>query len=142
MASIVHNTGLEQFGGWSGLDVRALLLKSTGAPDKDHDFVSDVIAGSKEISVTGYARVALTGETETLDDTNDWLKLSYGTITFSGMSGTDQTAGWLVLYIHNASDAAAQLLVSYDIADVAVGASNASVSFACPTNGIRLKQGT
>lgn len=142
MADIVFNTGLEKFGEWSSLDVRALMLKSSVTPVKTNDFVSDVVSGSGEISVTGYTRQTVAGETETVDDTNHWLKLSWDTITYSGMSGTDQTAGWVVFYIHNAADSAAQLLVAFDVANVLVGASNAQISWACPANGFRLRQGS
>lgn len=140
MATIVHDHGLEQFGGWSGLDVRALLLKSTASPTKSMQYVSDLISGSVELSVTGYARQTLTGEAESVDTTNHWLKLTANTITFSGMSGSDQTAGFLSLYVHNASDSAAVVLITYDIPNVALGTTNTSVTYAFPSNGIRLAQ--
>lgn len=140
MATIVHDYGLEQFGSWSALDVRALLLKSTAAPTKSMRYVSDLVSGSVELSVTGYARQTVTGETETVDTTNSWLKLTANVVTFSGLSGTDQTAGFLSLFVYNASDAAATVLITYDIPNIALGTTNTSVTYALPTNGIRLAQ--
>lgn len=141
MADIVHNSGLTEIGDFTSLDVRAALFKSSVTPTKDHDFLSDLTTGSGEISVTGYVRQTLSGKTATVDDTNDLVKLTFDTIQFTGLSGADQTAGWLTLYIHNASDAAAQLLITFDVTDVALGTTNTSRSYAPSSNGIRLRQG-
>lgn len=140
MPTIVHDHGLERLGEWASLDVRALLLKSTAVPTKQMQYVSALVAGSAEISVTGYTRQTVAGETEATDTTNHLHKLTMDTVTFSGMSGTNQTAGWLSLYVFNASDAAALLLVTFDIPDISVGAANASITYALPANGIRLAQ--
>lgn len=141
MATLLPNTGLHKFGSWTSLGIRALLLKSTAVPTVEMDFVSDIIAGAQELTVTGYARKTLAGLTRTVDDTNDWQKLSHDVIAWTGLSGADQTAGWLVLYEHNAADSAATLMVIYDIANIALGTTNTAVSYGPPTNGIRLKQG-
>ena len=54
---------------WGVVDTRILLVGTGYTPNRDHDFVSDVVAN--EISTTNYARQALANETLTLDDPND-----------------------------------------------------------------------
>lgn len=140
MASIVHDYGLQTLGSWDSLDVRALLLKSSATPTKDMQYVSALVSGSAELSVTGYSRQAVGSEAETTDTTNHLHKLTFGTVTFSGLSGTDQTAGWCSLYVHNASDASALVLVTFDIPNTALGTTNTSFTLSPPTNGIRFAQ--
>lgn len=141
MASILHNSGLHLWGDFETVDVRATLLKSTATPTKDHDYLSEVIASSQEISVTGFVRKTLAGKVRTVNDTTDLQTFTWDTIAWTGMSGTDQTHGWLTFYVYNASDSAAQLLASWDVADLAIGASRPAVSYGPPTNGLRIAQG-
>ncbi len=58
---------------WGTIDARVLLVGTGYAPNRDHDFVTDVSAN--EISTTNYARQTLTGEVITLDDANDRVLL-------------------------------------------------------------------
>lgn len=68
----VYNRGMFDSGSgniWGTMDARCGLLATTYTPNRDQDFVSDLVAD--ELVTTGYARVTLTGEVLTLDDAND-----------------------------------------------------------------------
>jgi hypothetical protein len=85
---------------------------------KDYNFVSDLEAAHDEVTVgqvASYARQALTGESETEDDTNDWSLLDAADIAF----GTLETGAIIIaafIYKHNgAPDTANELLAVYDL---------------------------
>lgn len=123
MSSSLYNTGLEKLlDGTLNLDgsadVRCLLLKSGYTFDADHDVVNDLTPGSNEISVSGYARQALTGEVITRVDASDRVMFDADDVTFAALAA-GQTVIAAVLYIHTGSDATAQLLAYIDIADTA-----------------------
>lgn len=72
-----------------GVTIKCLLLRDTGAytPDPDHDVIDDIISGGGgiEISVTSYARVALTNKSTTLDDVNDLTKFDADNLAFGDL---------------------------------------------------------
>ncbi len=97
---------------WGTTDVRCLLLKSTYTYSAAHDFVDDVVAGSQEISVSGYARQTL-GSFVAPTAANPSVCDSTADITFTALAA-GQTIGFVVFYIYNASDASASLLFCMD----------------------------
>ena len=69
---------------------------------KDYDTLSDVLAGaSNEVTNTNYARKTLADadlSAHTVDDTNDWIKLSFATQTFTSIAAGDAWRKLLVCY--------------------------------------------
>jgi hypothetical protein len=142
MANGVYNKGKYLLGSDTvtlvGSDLRVLLVKSTYTFDADHNFVSDVIAGSLEISVAGYSRQPLTTETFTEDDTNDFAYLDADDVTFASLTA-GQTVGGAVLYKYNAADASAEVIAFYDVVDTATNGGDIVIQWATPANGGVLK---
>lgn len=120
-------------------DLRVLLVKSTYTFDPDHNFIDPGIStGSQEISVAGYARQPLTGETIVEDDTNDFAYLDADDIVFAGLAA-GQTVGGAVLYKYNAADTAAELIAFYDLTDTATNGGSITVQWATVASGGILK---
>lgn len=120
MADIVTNRGKFRLGTggtvWTSATIKAGLLKSSAAPTADDNFVADVVAGSAEISVSGYARVTVTSPTATENDTNDRLELDCADLVFAGLAA-GQTVGWVFIYHEVTNDADSPVLALLDIAD-------------------------
>jgi hypothetical protein len=139
MANFVYNRGLYKLAtgaNLGSLDLRVLLLKSTHAPNRDHNFVADIVAD--EISVAGYARQALAAETVTEDDAVDFAYLDADDPVFSGLAA-GQTVGAMVLFIHTGNDATAELIAYYDLVDTLTNGGAITVNFNTPANGGVLK---
>ena len=142
MANGVYNRG-KQLLATAGVnldtaDLRVLLVKSTYTFDNNHNFVSDVIAGSLEISVSGYARQTLANTTVTEDDTNDFAYLDADDVVFTALVA-GETIGGAVLYLYNAADASAAVIAFYDLVDTATNGGNVTIQWATPANGGVLK---
>lgn len=118
MANGAYNRGLYEIltGAtvWGTSDLRALLVKSTYTFDKTHNVVADVIAGSLELSVAGYARVALTSEAVTEDDSNNRAYGDADDVTFGPLTA-GQTVGGMIIFRHTGSDATAPVIGFYDV---------------------------
>jgi hypothetical protein len=142
MANGVYNRGKQLIAvagvNLSSADLRVLLVKDTYVFDNNHNFVADVVAGSLEISVAGYARVALTTKTVTEDDTNDFAYLDADDTPFAAMAA-GQTVGGAVLYRHTGSDATAEVLAFYDVTDAPTNGGTMTVVWAAPASGGVLK---
>jgi len=100
-------------------DLRMGLLKTlaghTNVPDIN--FISDMEAHADFAELTGasgYARVAMTGEAATEDDTNDWALLDSDDVAF-GALGTGGTIVGAFIFIHTGSDATASVLGIFDL---------------------------
>jgi len=78
----------------AGLEADAVL--------QDKDDLAAVVSGTtNEVTNTGYARKTLTDadlSAYTVDDTNDWIKLSFATQTFTSISAGDSWRKLLVCY--------------------------------------------
>lgn len=86
-------------------DVRVLLVSSLYTFSADHNFVSDI---TNELSGTGYARKVLASKVVAEDDTNDRATFDADDLVWTGANfGTPDAA---IVYVHNASDAAAELI--------------------------------
>jgi hypothetical protein len=100
-------------------DLRLGLLKTcanvaTSAPDIN--FITDMEAHADfaEITVSGYARQALTSEAATEDDANDRANIDSDNVTFSALA-TGETVVGAFLFIHTGSDATASVIAIYDL---------------------------
>lgn len=92
--------------------IKALLLRSTGSYvfDPDHDFVADLFTnGGVEISVASYVRKTMTGQTTTLDDTNNRSVWDFDDIAFGNLE-VGQTVSAIVWYEFITNDAASPLI--------------------------------
>lgn len=137
--SVTNKCKYEAFTGDANLDaadLRVLLLNTSGAPTADTNFVSDIVAN--EISVGGYARQALTGETVTEDDTNDFAYLDANDATFSTLVA-GQTIGWCCMFRQTGADATAPVYTNYDVTDTPTNGSDVTIVWATPANGGLLK---
>lgn len=141
MANFVTNKcKFELFTGDANLDaadLRMLLLKS-GAPDPDVNFVSDLVPATNELSVAGYARVALAGETVTEDDTNDFAYLDATDPTFATLAA-GQTVTWGILFRFVSTDANSPVYAGYDVTDTPTNGGDVTIQFAAPASGGALK---
>ncbi len=90
-------------------DIRALLLKDTYVFDPTHQFVADVIAGSKEISVMGYARLTLSGLGTSLNSASHRAEAAAADLNFGDLA-VGQTMGACILAVHVTNDADSWLL--------------------------------
>lgn len=116
-------------------DLRVMLVNSSYTFADTHNFVSDI---GNEISVVGYSRQALTSITVTEDDANDFSYLDANDATFSALT-TGQTVAGAILYIHNASDAAANIVAYYDVTDTPTNGGDITIQWAAPASGGVLK---
>lgn len=144
MANGVYNRGKYEIlsGGtvWGSSDVRMLLVKSSYTFDATHNYVSDVVAASAEISVAGYARVALTSEAVTEDDSNSRAYGDADDVTFAALTA-GQTIGGAVLFRHTGVDATAPVLGFIDLADTPTSGVAFIVQFAAPGSGAAIYLG-
>lgn len=145
MANGVYNRGKQLLAtagaNLSSADLRVMLVNSTYTFDNNHNFIDNVAAGDPidhEISVGGYARQALANKTVTEDDTNDFAYLDADDTVFTALAA-GQTIGGAILYKHNASDAAAEVIAFYDLVDTATNGGNVTIQWATPANGGVLK---
>lgn len=122
-------------------DLRLMLVKSTYTFNADHNFIDNAGAGDpidEEITVGGYARVALTTKTVTQDDTNDFAYLDADDVVFTSLVA-GQTIGGAILFRQTGVDTTAPVLAFYDLTDTATNGGNVTVQWATPANGGVLK---
>lgn len=117
-------------------DLRMLLLKSPGAVLATTNFVSDISAN--ELTVAGYARQALAGETVTEDDTNNFAYLDATDPLFASLAA-GETITWAALFRFVSTDANSPVYAGYDLADTPTNGGDVTVQFATPANGGALK---
>jgi hypothetical protein len=145
MANLVYNKGLEELAkaltDLDAADLRLMLVKSSYTANKDHLFVDDGSANdpaSHELTVGGYARVALASKVVTRDDTNDFAYLDADDVAF-GTLAAGETIGGAVLIRHTGTDTTAPLIAFYDLADTPTNGSTITHQWATPANGGVLK---
>lgn len=141
MANLVTNRCKnELFTGDANLDaadLRMLLLKSA-TPTADTNVVDDLVPGTNELTVTGYARHTLSGEAVTEDDTNDFAYLDATDPVFSSLA-SGETITWAILFRHTGADSTAPVYAAYDLTDTATNGGDVTIQFATPANGGALK---
>jgi len=102
----------------SGVDLRMGLLKTlagvTNVPDIN--FIADMEshADFAEVTASGYARVALTGEASTEDDANDRANVDADNVAFAAIAAGETIVG-VFIFEHTGSDATAKVVGIYDI---------------------------
>lgn len=111
MADFVFNVALGVEGsGYAASDQRALLLQTKEADDdlRDRATIDAILAASNvEATATGYARVALTGEAATIDNTNNRTDFDADDADFSNLgNGTNNTIVSVITYRHVGADTA------------------------------------
>ncbi len=137
MADLVTTKGcFEILNGAADLDasdLRMAFIKTT-APTKETNFMD----GITEVTVSGYARQTLAGETVTEDDTNDFAYLDATDPVFSALAAGETVIG-AVLFRHTGSDATAPVYAFYDFTDTPTNGGDITIQFATPANGGALK---
>lgn len=100
-------------------DIRAGLLKTlaghSNVPDLDTVAAMEAHADFAELTVSGYARVALSGEAASEVDASDWALIDADDIAFSAMDVGETIIG-AFLFIHTGDDSTASLLSIHDLA--------------------------
>lgn len=92
---------------WTSDTFKALLLKNTYTFNQNsHVFVADVVSGSAELSGGSYARVALSGKSDT--GASGIVKLLASDITFAALTATG--VRYMVVFQDTGSDATAKVL--------------------------------
>lgn len=141
MANFVTNKcKYELFTGDANLDaadLRVLLLKSS-TPSPDVNFVADLTPATNEVTVSGYARQALAGETVTEDDTNDYAYLDATDPVFASLVA-GETITWAMLYRQVTTDADSPVYAGYDVTDTPTNGGDVTIQFNTPANGGALK---
>ncbi len=122
MADIMFNVALGAEGsGWATNDIRTLLLSAKEADDaiRDHDTVNALLlaAGNTEFATaTSYARVALTGEARTVDDTNNRVDHNADDADYGNIgNGANETCVAIVVYRHVTNDSDSIPISKHDI---------------------------
>jgi hypothetical protein len=124
MASHWTNGGLKRIldgtRNLSTATVKVMLLGTAYVPNKDHEFVSDIVAN--EISGTGYVggfggsgRKALANKTFTKDDALDEARFDADNPTWPGADFG--TVGYAALVIEDTNDASSPVLAILDCED-------------------------
>jgi len=116
----IYNNLIEELaaGGidFESADIWCMLLRSTSTYgfNADDNFVSTILgAGAVEISVSSYARVQLTGGTNTLNETTDKVYVTFDDISF-GAIGSGQSVSAAILYLNGSGDSSHKPLVYLD----------------------------
>lgn len=136
---VTNKCKFELFSGDANLDaadLRVLLLKSPGSVTPDTNFVSDIAAN--ELTVGGYARQALAGETITEDDTNDFAYLDATDAAFGALA-SGETITWGALFRFVSTDANSPVYAGYDLTDTPTNTGTVTLQFNTPANGGALK---
>lgn len=151
MANRIYTNYLTKAMGPSGIDlntagdIRCLLLGGAGNVyvfDPDDVFVSDLTPGTNELAGTGYARVALTSETVTQNDTLDRAEWDAADTDFGTLNADNGDIDAIILYQFNAADASAQLIAFLDVVNPALPFTTAGVNFTVSWNAAGIMHAT
>lgn len=104
------------------------LLKSSAAPDRTANFVSDVVAGSAEISVSGYSRQTLGSKTVTESDASSRVEYDAADAAFTGLA-SGQTIGWAFVYKEVTNDADSPVICILDLTDTPTNGGDITIQF-------------
>lgn len=115
---------------WGTIDARVGLLVDGFTPNRDADFVSDIVAN--EIATTNYARQVLTGEVITLDDANDRVLLDADNAVFPslGPASGGPTVGSAFVYRNTGADGTSPLWMWMDATPTDVNGSDFTYQWA------------
>jgi len=115
-------------------DLRVLLLKTYSVLDIDDNVIDDLVPGTNEVSVGGYSRQTLAGETITEDDSANVAYLDATDPVFTSLV-TGETVQGAILFRHTGSDATAPVWAGYDLTDTPTNGGNITVQFQAPASG-------
>lgn len=121
-----YQTFQAMLAGASAADLRALLVTDAYTYDPDHNVVNDVVA--QELTVSNYARQALTSEAVTENDTADRAQLDAADVTFSSL-GAGETIGGAIIFNFVTNDTDSWLLCFIDTNDLATAGNNVTLQF-------------
>lgn len=121
--------------------LKAMIVKSTYTPDRDHVFVDAITGGGHELSGTGYAagfgasgRKTLANTAFAKDDTNDLVKLTADNVTWTALNAG--TGRYVVIIKELTNDAASLILAVHDLnATAGILFNGQDWVFACPSTG-------
>ena len=109
------------------------LAAHTNVPDLNFVDVMEAHADFAELTgASGYARVALTSEAGSEDDTNDWALIDCDDVAFGALGTGGTIVGWFI-YIHTGSDATAEVLMIGDLTSTPTNGGTVTVTTA---NGV------
>ena len=131
MASWVYNKGLEILFVGGGGNIHAMLLQSSYAPNRDHQFVNSVITA--EVNVAGYSRKPLVNPNVQTDYTGDRSYFDADDLLFTGLA-SGQTIGYVVLFQSTGVDATSPLLSMHGVTPTPTGGDFA-VTWKTPAEG-------
>lgn len=118
---MIYNNGLDVLARIATADLRWLLLQGSGYVfNADHDTLTNLSLGSNEVSVSGYARVAMSGEARTVVDASDRIDYTADNPDF-GTLASGQVITAAVLYEHITNDAASVPAIHYTVTPVDSG---------------------
>ena len=121
MANFVYTKFIEQQGlsniDWVNDDIRCALMKSTYTPDKDDDFMSDIVAN--EADCAGYTggwggagRVALGTKTVVIDDVTDRVEFDGQTDPTWASLASGNTIGCAIIFKKGSLDDSDAILIA------------------------------
>jgi len=121
MATTVYNRGLDEMTAFTTSTYKVMLLKGTGyTVNRDHDWVSDLVPASNEVTVATYARQTLGGKSRTIDDTLDRITYDCTDPSFGAPNlAAGETVTALVLFRFVTVDGDSPLICYYPISSVA-----------------------
>lgn len=144
MASIWYTRGLRRLqGGATGAinwvtanNIKVLFLTGSVAytPDKDHEFVSDVVAS--EAAGTGYTggfggagRKALASKTITDDQATDRINFGAANPSWTGLNLSSGSIAYAVVFAEGASDADSPVIACLDPSDLVTNGGDVGLTF-------------
>lgn len=143
MASNVYNRGRKEIlkGNvpWETGTFKVLLVGPGYVPNKDHNYVSDVVAselsgGSGYIGgFAGSGRKTLTTLAVVQDDTNDLAEATASPTTWAAINAG--TIGYAIVYKPVTSDADSFLLACIDLPDTTTNGTDIAVNWAVAASG-------
>jgi hypothetical protein len=127
-----------------------MMLVTTGYTySNDHDTVDDGTTNdpkSYEISVGGYSRQALAGDSAFEDDSNDFAGLDHANVTFSALVA-GATVGSAILYRYSTSggttsDTGQDLVSAYAVTATPTNGGDIVIAIASTSDGALIKFGS
>ena len=132
MADLVFNVALHELDrfNWqtTPLDIRVLLLVTAETDEalRDHEDIAALLAASsvEASTMTSYARLALTGETKTVNNTDNRVEFDADDAAFGVLgNGANQTTTDIVTFEEGASDALREPVSLHDAVFTSDGSS-------------------
>ena len=137
MASGIYNRGLYEIAsdgtGLSTSTLKVMLLNASHSFNRDHNFVSDIVAN--EITAAGYTRKTLSSPAFTEDDAADCAYFDMADPSWSGVTGSE-TAAHAVVFRDTGADATSPLIGSWALVPYDVSANGGANSLPWNSNGL------